>query len=145
MASLDKSWLLNPKAIQAAKRCILLTEQELGVKLKLSHPDFLTLLCDYCELTDSEALAEAFNTLIDMAGDDVRKALSFKAEPVKVTPINKAVEFFSSEPPVVNDKLASESTPEPTDEMIEYSGRSYQKWKDGLEFKGLYRGQPRYA
>lgn len=141
MASLDKSWLLNPKAIQAAKHCILLTEQELGVKLKLSHPDFLTLLCDYCELTDSEPLAEAFNTLIDMAGDDIKKALSFKAAPVKVTPINKAVNFFSSEPPVVNDKVTSEST----DEMIEYSGRSYQKWKDGLEFKGLYRGQPRYA
>ena len=71
----DKAWLLNPKAIAAAKLCIKVVENELGVKLKLSHPDFVELLYEYCDLTESENLKRAFKILVSMAGEDIKNSI----------------------------------------------------------------------
>ena len=65
---MDKSWMLNPTAINAAKNCILIVQEELGVKLKLSHPQFLEMLREYVVLTDSEALQDSYEILISFAG-----------------------------------------------------------------------------
>ncbi|CAA0091027.1 Uncharacterised protein [BD1-7 clade bacterium] len=119
----DKSWLLNHAAIKAAKTCILLTQSELGVKLTLSHPDFFELLTSYVELTDNDALRQAFDELAKYADSSARSA----AEPIAKAP----------EPQIANNDSGSET--------IIYKGKAYQRWNEGLEFKGLYRGQPRYA
>ncbi len=134
---MDRNWLLNPNAIKAAKSCIQLVESELGVKLKLSHPNFLDLLYDYCELTESEDLTRAFKLLVSMAGTEVKKELVKSHTQNKVTPIKKFDETASIAMPIEESNSSNET--------IEYNGRNYQRWKDGLEFKGLYRGQPRYA
>ncbi len=64
----DKSWMLNPKAIRQAKKCIQLIKQLDGVKLRLSDPDFLTLLHQYVDSTGSRELSDAYAQLISMAG-----------------------------------------------------------------------------
>ncbi len=140
---MDKSWLLNPKAIQAAKVCIQLVDQELGVKLKLSHPEFLDLLYDYCELTDSDHLTRAFKVLVSMAGADVRSELIKSHTHTKITPIHA----HQQKPAQNNQEIEflEQSLPEASDELVEYGGRNYPRWQDNKEFKGLYRGQPRYG
>ena len=67
----DRSWMLNPSAITAARNCIHLVQDELGVKLKLSHPQFIEMLQEYAELTDSEELNESLATLLQYADGDV--------------------------------------------------------------------------
>ena len=64
----DRSWMLNPSAIKAAKDCILVIERELGVKLKLSHPQFVQMIKDYSELTDSQELVKAYDKLMTYFG-----------------------------------------------------------------------------
>ena len=142
---MDKSWLLNPKAIQAAKACIQQVDQELGVKLKLSHPDFLDLLYDYCELTDSEQLSRAFKLLVGMAGAEVKSELIKSHAQAKVTPIHTHQQ--KSAPIKANQDIDFIEQPLPVayDELIQYQGRNYPRWQDNKEFKGLYRGQPRYV
>ncbi|CAA0122257.1 Uncharacterised protein [BD1-7 clade bacterium] len=125
----DKSWLLNHAAIKAAKTCILLTQSELGVKLTLSHPEFFELLTSYVELTDNEALRQAFDELAKYADSGAKSA----TEPAPQAPVIAK----APEPQIANDDSDSET--------IIYKGKAYQRWNDGLEFKGLYRGQPRYA
>ena len=140
---IDKSWILNPKAIQAAKLCIQLVDQELGVKLKLSHPNFLDLLYDYCELTDSEKLTKAFKVLIAMAGAEVKNELiKAHSQTTKVTPIHT---HQHSNRETEGEFLEQSLSTEHVEEFVEYKGKSYPRWQDKLEFKGLYRGQPRYA
>lgn len=129
----DKSWLLNPSAIRAAKACIEVTQQELGVKLKLSHPQFLEMLGEYVDLTESDSLKQAYAELAVFAGIQV------SMEPAAT----KVVEM-----PITHTAAPQTSTPAPTastDEMVQYKGKSYRRFENGMEFKGLYRGQPRYA
>ena len=64
----DKAWLLSPAAIQAAKKCIFIVHEELGVKLRLSHPQFMELLREYCDLTDCWRLQDAYRELAGFAG-----------------------------------------------------------------------------
>ena len=40
----DRSWMIEVKAVRAAKQCIELVREELGVKLLLSNPDFSRLV-----------------------------------------------------------------------------------------------------
>ncbi len=77
----DKSWMLNPKAIRRAKECIQIIRDLEGVKLKLSHPDFVQQLHQYVESTRSAKLGEAYANLIAMAGvGHVVQSLRPKAE-----------------------------------------------------------------
>ena len=124
----DKSWMLNPKAIRYAKECIQLVKAELGVRLKLSHPEFVRLLHDYVELTGSKELGEAYARLISMAGVGfVVKSLGSRTETNVVNiPVKKAA----------GDDVNS---------TVEHSGKHYSKYREGLQFQGVYRGQPVYS
>ncbi|NRB36936.1 MAG: hypothetical protein HRU20_00550 [Pseudomonadales bacterium] len=132
----NKSWLLNPAAIAAAKICILQIEEELDIKLRLSHPQFLQMIKDYCELTESLALTEAYQALkvfADESLEDTTKALPKKI--IKIKP-SMAIESDHHSP----DHSKKQ------DEMVQYKGREFHRYdEDGQEFKGLYRGQARYA
>ena len=113
---MSKEWLLKPESIRLAKTCITLVNQELGIKLLLSHPEFLTLLNDYAEMLDNAALHNSVNQLNGMAGITSSAALS------NATPTNV---------------MAGET--------VHFRGKDYPRWRDGKQFSGLYRGQPRYA
>ena len=129
----DKSWMLNPKAIRKAKECIQIIRDLEGVKLKLSHPDFVQLLHQYVESTRSPELGEAYANLISMAGvGHVVQSLRPKDEAFEEdVPYKQAVGESLS----VQDIGAT----------VEHSGKVYPKYRAGMEFKGIYRGQPRYS
>ena len=139
----DKNWMLNPTAISHARACIAIIQAELGVKLKLSHPQFLEMIKEYIELTDSVELASAYNILASMAGSQLDTVAT---APKKVVNLN---------PPSTNTdeaKIAAFSatvepqlSPNAQQEMVNYNGKLYPRFNDDGEFKGLYRGQPRYA
>ena len=139
----DKNWMLNPTAISHARVCIAVIQEELGVKLKLSHPQFLEMIKEYIELTDSVELASAYNVLASMAGSQLDAVATAPQKVVNLNPPNaKPVDT-----PVV---AATQVAPAPVNtnsqqEMIEYKGKLYPRFSDEGEFKGLYRGQPRYA
>ena len=126
----DKSWLLNPTAINAAKNCILIVQKELGVKLILSHPEFLDMLKQYVELTDSKELESAFHDLISFAG--------FNASHLEPNAKKKKTVVNSAEKTQKAARVDDE-------EYIVYRGKAYKRFNNGLEFKGLYRGQARYS
>ena len=133
----DRDWLLNPQAIKAARACILIVQGELDVKLKLSHPNFIEMLKEYVELTDCDDLENAYHRLIDFSGVSARH---FKA----VRETNNVLE----------SKVRNADRPSKKAVNIEYingvehislKGKFYKRFDNGKEFKGLYRGQPRYT
>jgi len=129
----DKSWMLNPKAIRHAKECIHLIRELTGVKLKLSQPDFVQLLHEYVDDTGSQDLGEAYARLISMAG------VGFVVQNLKP----KVYEEHQQMPMkrAVGDTMAVTDI----DGTVEYSGKMYPKYRSGLEFRGVYRGQPMYS
>lgn len=129
----DKSWMLNPKAIRQAKECINIAKELTGAKLKLSDPDFVQVLHEYVETTKSRTLGEAYARLISMAG--VGFVLS-NLQP-------KATAEASGEPmkQAVGDTVSTFEA----SATIEHFGKIYPKYRSGLEFKGVYRGQPMYS
>lgn len=128
----DKSWMLKPQAIRYAKECIDLVKEELGIRLKLSHPEFVQLLHEYVELTGSQALGEAYSRLISMAGVGfvVQNLKPKESENVVQLPVKRAVG---------SDYQVDDN------ETIDYAGKSYAKYREGMEFRGVYRGQPFYS
>lgn len=128
----DKDWLLNPSAIKAAKACILIVQGELGIKLTLSHPEFLEMLKDYVELTGSDELESAYHRLVDYAGTS---AHHFKAGE-SITPEPKKTR--------IRHQANTELTTLEDDDYVVYKGKKYKRFLNGKEFKGLYRGQARY-
>jgi len=158
----DKAWLLNPKAIAAAKLCIKIVENELGVKLKLSHPDFVELLYEYCDLTESEHLKKAFKMLVSLAGDDIKNSIR-KTHQQNALPENVIKAFNHINNSQLNNSQVNSSllhnSPDNhahdtldvaenfdfSKEVVNYQGKNYPRWKENKEFRGLYRGQARYA
>ena len=133
----DKDWLLNPQAIKAARACILIVQGELDVKLKLSHPNFIDMLKEYVELTDCDDLENAYHRLIDFSGVSARH---FKADRESNNVLARQTESptrQSKTPP--NVKFINGV------EHISLKGKFYKRFDNGKEFKGLYRGQPRYT
>jgi hypothetical protein len=117
----DRSWMLNPTAIACAKRCILAVEKELDIKLKLSHPQFLSMVGEYAELTSEQELQSAYIELATLAGVNVNAAPTMEAP-------------------------AAPASTQNADQTITYRGKDYPRFnKSGEEFQGLYRGQARYA
>ena len=145
---MDRSWMLNPQAIRYAKECVRLVQEELGIRLKLSHPDFVQMLHEYAELTGSRELGDAYAQLIALAGvgNVVRGLAPIEKEETKTTKVvnlmTKKV-VGASEP--VYERQEYEAGSLSKDEMVSCGGKLYAKYRDGLEFKGLYRGQPSYA
>lgn len=133
----DKSWMLNPTAISQARNCIDIVQKELGVKLKLSHPQFLELIVEYIELTDSQELADAYNGLAAFSNSNLQ-AVEPRVVKAKVTSI-------APKEPLVNRNAIKEASDMHPEDMVEYHGKFYRRFSGDAEFKGLYRGQARYA
>ena len=131
----DKSWMLNARAIKAAKSCIEQVENELDIKLKLSHPDFLELLLQFTELTDSEELQLSLEELAKYAPADFQQKFQARINDKLSEEEPESAPQESAPAPNVNNK---------SDETVLYRGKSYSRYQDGKEFKGLYRGQPHY-
>ncbi len=112
----DKSWMLNASAIRAAKECVSIVKDEMGIKLLLSNPEFYFLLQEYAELTQSPRLATAF------------KKLQAYAEPKQQS----------------STKKRSSKEENTSGETVTVSGKSYARFRGSKEFSGLYRGQPIY-
>jgi hypothetical protein len=124
----DKSWMLNPKAIRSANECIHIIKEKEGVRLKLSQPDFLQQLHSYVDQIKSRKLGEAYAKLISMAGvgNVMRNLDQEPAQAVIAQPMAVGAEHFDG------------------GEVVELNGKTYPKFRNGREFKGLYRGVPRY-
>lgn len=152
----DKSWLLKPAAINAAKGCIRIVQDELDVRLPLTHPDFLQMLNDYAELAGSAALNEAGATLNTFARSEQvveakRSAVVNLRDPLRtdnaslmrtqiIPPPAPAPAPAPSPQPVAPTAAVAETG----GEFVNFNGRAYPKFLDGKKFAGLYRGQPRY-
>lgn len=131
----DKNWLLNPTAIHAAKDCIHIIQTELDIRLKLSHPQFLEMIQQYVELTESQELQSAYLPLAELAGIQRQKAQILNNENSKVVDM-----------PIPPKPAATTSNNTmQTEETVKYNGKLYKRYLDGQEFKGLYRGQPHYS
>ncbi|VUD67508.1 hypothetical protein TDB9533_03828 [Thalassocella blandensis] len=130
----DKSWMLNPKAIRCAKECISIIQEERGLRLKLSQPDFLQIIHEILDQTQSRALGDCYAKLISMAGVGfVMQNLKAKNEDNKdVVPMKKAAG-------------AETMTLQAPHATVEHYGKVYPKYRAGLAFKGVYRGQPMYS
>lgn len=131
----DRSWMINAKAMRAAKQCVEVVRDELGVKLLLSNPDFISLLHDYVELTDSIELQAAYADLMVYAGKNT-SAAKLNATDNTVVSIRKD-DALDLDLPAIHEPIGKEET-------VTCGGKSYQRWRDGKEFTGLYRGQPMY-
>lgn len=118
----DKSWMLDRQAIQCAKTCVKLIRDEHNEKLSMADPDFMQRLVHFVQLSQSTLLMDAYNKLCTFLDDTSLAKL--KKQQSQTT---KAI-------------LGSN----PSGEMINYRNKNYPRWKDGREFKGLYRGQPTY-
>lgn len=140
----DKSWLLSAAALKVAKECIKTVEKELGVHLSLTHPEFLQMLNDYSEMCDCEQLTRHVQALNKFAA-------GLAAQPAKSAVVAlssrtaRAVESAPSVSSVVSRAPAFSPASAGQTELIKFQGKAYQRFQDGKEFKGLYRGQPRYA
>lgn len=135
---MDKSWMLNPKAIRVAKECIHCIKEELGIKLTLAHPQFMELLTEYTELMDNEHLATSFAELCTMADHTLpgeqQEASGSRSNIVKM--VSKLTHHET--------KQAVGAPPVPED-TVTYCGKVYPRWCGGKEFSGVYRGQPHYS
>ena len=157
----DRSWMLNLSAINAARNCISIVQRELGVKLKLSHPQFIEMLNEYTELTDNKELKKSLSILLQFS-DEVPVAVEKK----KVSNMTgggffgRAKEASSNVSPapapaqglqVVSEENMSQFEVDEEEAAVapatvECQGKLYPKYNsEGKEFKGLYRGQPRYS
>lgn len=123
----DKSWMLNPKAIRHANECIRIIKESEGFRLKLSQPNFLQSLHEYVEKLESKQLGESYAQLLSMAG--VGNVLrSLEAEPAHAVVAQASGAEYSDN----------------SGEMIQLGNQRFPKFRNGREFKGLYRGMPRY-
>lgn len=75
MTDKNRNWLLKPSSISQAKECIDLVQEEFEVKLKFTQPDFLEHLYDFTEKSQSEALSQSFEALMEMAGKQIKQSL----------------------------------------------------------------------
>jgi len=109
----DNSWLLKPEALKAARSCIRQIQQDLGVRLPLTHQHFLAMLIEYRDLCDSEALDLAVAQLIPHLPEHLRTTAG-----------------------LTKQQITAKSTER---------DQGFPSKKDGLEFKGMYRGNPTYG
>lgn len=149
---MDRSWMLSSKAIQSAKECIKLVQKEYDVKFTLSHPKLMDMLEEHAEKSDNSELTAAYQYLLSFApGADKPEKIFKKKQPVETSlekpgeSGNELTETTPNGPPADEAPDATESTAiEDPEETIEFRGKRYAKWRDGKQFKGIYRGQPHY-
>lgn len=157
----DRSWMLNPNAICAARKCIQITQIELGISLKLTHPQFVEMLGEYADLTDSKELREAVVELMTYYNrrnaPQTGKTLEKKHNPTDIVIGEQSIKKYIREAGDPNyapqnqvyQAASGDSIPPnmPSHEdMTVYGGKEYPTYnKEGKKFKGLYRGQPHYS
>lgn len=148
----NKQWLLNHKAIRQAKDCIRIIEEELGVRLKLSHPQFLNMIKEYAEMTEATELQNAYIKLASLAGVETGHAQRVVEQKVANDKV-VTMPYFVEERQFVNTATEVETESEESsfsealerDEYVNYKGKAYKRFNDdGKEFKGLYRGRAHY-
>lgn len=122
----DKSWMLNPRAIRHANTCIGIIKEQLGLRLKLSQPDFLSRLHQYVDTINDTRLNEAYSSLLSMAG--VGNLMTQLQAPAKAVVAQ-----------AVGDRPA-----ELSDEQITIDGQQYPRFRNGREIQGVVGGVPRY-
>ncbi len=129
----DKSWMLHPQAIRYAYDCIHLIKDLEGIRLKLSQPDFIQQVHERVEQLQSPELGECYANLIAMAG--VGTVIR------ELKPVDQKLEEVEAPPKAVGADYHDADD----GETIEFNGNVYSRFRNGGEFKGLYRGMPRYA
>lgn len=134
----NKQWLLNHAALIKAKSCISIIERELGIRLKLTHPQFLEMIAEYSEMSDCPKLQDAFRELLDVTNMSDKVKMPIK----KVVNMAQFTEESSKQHLEIVGTSSKTSTPI---ENITYKGKNYRRFNSqGKEFSGLYRGQPCY-
>ncbi len=131
----DKTWMLNPQTIRCAKECVEIIKRELGIKLKLSHPNFIQTLHEHVDMLGNKELSMAYSRLISMAGAGaIMQSLRAPTKDYeRDIPVAQAV----GDVPTLNQHYES-------DETIDFEGEIYRKWYHGREFKGVFKGRPIY-
>lgn len=124
----DKSWMLNPKAIRHANKCIQLIKLHNGQRLKLSQPDFLQQLHMQVEKLKSPQLGTEYAHLLSMAG--VANVLQSFSEPAQAV---------VAQPRAVGDDCINTSQ-----ETVEIDGKVYPRYRNGRTINGVIHGIPRY-
>jgi hypothetical protein len=94
---MDSSWVLKREAVQLAKECIATIQLQLGVRLKLSNPEFLALLGDYIDLWEDETYKKNVAKLYYLAG--LEPIFSVDSVPVK----SELVEYLGRSYPRFKD------------------------------------------
>jgi hypothetical protein len=154
-----RSWMLNPNAICAARKCIQITQMELGISLKLTHPQFVEMLGEYADLTDSQELREAVVELMayyhqrntPQAGKTLEKKrhtsdIMIDGESSIKKYIREAGHPDYTPQHQVYQTAVGDGIQAGHQEMTMYGGKQYPTYnREGKKFKGLYRGQPHYA
>ncbi len=125
----DKSWMLNPKAIRHANECIHRIKELEGLRLKLSQPDFLPQLHHYVDKLNDRQLGDSYAQLLGMAGVGA-VVRNLDAEPAQAV--------------VAQAQAVGDEGTRVSDELVHVEGKSYPKYRNGREFKGLFHGVPRY-
>lgn len=158
----DRSWMLNPNAISAARKCIQITQIELGVSLKLSHPQFIDMLGEYADLTDSKELKDSVVELMTYYNQrnpaQSGKTLEKKPSPADIKLSGESsIKKYIREAGEPGYTAQNQTYQAAAGDGIHYAssrqgeitmcgGKEYPTYnQDGKKFKGLYRGQPRYA
>lgn len=116
----NRDWMLNASAIRAAKECVSIVKEEMGIKLLLSNPEFYFLLQEYVELTQSPKLTLAFQKLQQFAQPNLTGAGNNN----------------SSGDTSRDSNISSET--------VTVAGKTYPRFRGNKEYTGLYRGQPVY-
>lgn len=150
----DKSWLLSAAAIKVAKECVKTVEIELGVRLSLAHPDFLQMLNDYAEMCESEALSRHVGALNRFALTQSAQQQRSSVVQLGATGASRVAATAVSSPAPATAAVAPAPAPAvppaaaataAASETVIFQGRTFARYQDGRQFKGLYRGQPKYG
>jgi hypothetical protein len=137
----NRSWLLKPEPLKVAKTCIQLVQDEIEVKLPLSHPQFLEMLNDYADMMESEALAKSVQQLNMLAGD---QGIAFLKKVAGDNVIQHPSHTTIKSNPNTSVNHVTPQSAKDESQTITYMGKTYKRWQGNKEFVGLYRGQARY-
>ncbi len=133
----NENWALSSSNLIVARNCIKLIESEFGEKLRLSDESFLIKLGRYAKKTQSSRTLMMCSKLATATGEENLTNLTQSALKGKSKQPNTATAQPTSKRTLASPK---------TENQIEYRGKHYAKFDNaGKEFKGLYRGQARYA
>lgn len=89
----------------------------------------------------AELVEQEYDTRLPLAHSDFLGRMQAYAETSESTTLKRAARDLAT---LVKAVEAGERNPENQQEWVEYLGRKYPRWRDGREFRGVYRGAPVY-